>query len=94
MINVAIMGHGVVGSGTAEILINHPERAEKAAHTAVNVKYILDLRDFPERVQTMVADAVVLSGIRRYVSGSGVGAEHGLGRGQDGRRTGPDVYFL
>ena len=47
MINVAIMGHGVVGSGTAEILINHPERAEKAAHTAVNVKYILDLRDFP-----------------------------------------------
>ena len=48
MINVAIMGHGVVGSGTAEILINHPERAEKAAHTAVNVKYILDLRDFPE----------------------------------------------
>ena len=48
MINVAIMGHGVVGSGTAEILINHPERAEKAVHTAVNVKYILDLRDFPE----------------------------------------------
>lgn len=48
MINVAIMGHGVVGSGTAEILINHPERTEKAAHTAVNVKYILDLRDFPE----------------------------------------------
>ena len=45
MINVAIMGHGVVGSGTAEILINHPERAEKAAHTAVNVKYILDLRE-------------------------------------------------
>lgn len=48
MINVAIMGHGVVGSGTAEILINHPERIEKATHTAVNVKYILDLREFPE----------------------------------------------
>lgn len=47
MINVAIMGHGVVGSGTAEILINHPERFEKATHTAVNVKYILDLREFP-----------------------------------------------
>ena len=47
MINVAIMGHGVVGSGTAEILINHPERIEKATHTAVNVKYILDLREFP-----------------------------------------------
>ena len=47
MINVAIMGHGVVGSGTAEILINHPGRIEKATHTAVNVKYILDLREFP-----------------------------------------------
>lgn len=46
MINVAIMGHGVVGSGTAEILIRHPERIAKAAHTEVNVKYILDLRDF------------------------------------------------
>ena len=47
MINVAIMGHGIVGSGTAEILINHPGRIEKATHTAVNVKYILDLREFP-----------------------------------------------
>ncbi len=46
MINVAIMGHGVVGSGTAEILIRHPERIAKAAHTEVNVKHILDLRDF------------------------------------------------
>lgn len=46
MVNVAIMGHGVVGSGVAEILINHPERISKAVKQAVNVKYILDLRDF------------------------------------------------
>ena len=26
MIDVAIMGHGVVGSGVAEILINHKDR--------------------------------------------------------------------
>ena len=48
MINVAIMGHGVVGSGVAEILINHSDRIAQKAHTDVNVKYILDLRDFPD----------------------------------------------
>lgn len=47
MINVAIMGHGVVGSGVAEILIYHAGRIALKAHTPVNVKYILDLRDFP-----------------------------------------------
>ena len=46
MINVAIMGHGVVGSGVAEILINHRDRIEKAVNDDVKVKYILDLRDF------------------------------------------------
>ena len=48
MINVAIMGHGVVGSGVAEILINHSDRITQKAHTDINVKYILDLRDFPD----------------------------------------------
>ncbi len=48
MINVAIMGHGVVGSGVAEILINHNQRISKAVKDEVNVKYILDLRDFDE----------------------------------------------
>lgn len=48
MINVAIMGHGVVGSGVAEILINHADRIAAKAQTQVNVKYILDLRDFPD----------------------------------------------
>ena len=46
MINLAIMGHGVVGSGTAEILINHSDRMESRVKTPLNVKYILDLRDF------------------------------------------------
>lgn len=48
MINVAIMGHGVVGSGVAEILINHNERISTRVENDVNVKYILDLRDFPD----------------------------------------------
>ncbi len=46
MINVAIMGHGVVGSGVAEILYNHPERIFEKAKENINIKYILDLRDF------------------------------------------------
>ena len=48
MINVAIMGHGVVGSGVAEILINHADRMKTKVLEDVNVKYILDLRDFKD----------------------------------------------
>ena len=44
--NVAIMGHGVVGSGVAEILINHNKRISERIRNDINVKYILDLRDF------------------------------------------------
>lgn len=46
MIDVAIMGHGVVGSGVAEILIHHRDRINEKTKNEVNVKYILDLRDF------------------------------------------------
>ncbi|MBR2039875.1 MAG: homoserine dehydrogenase, partial [Clostridia bacterium] len=45
--NVAIMGHGVVGSGVAEILINHNDLIAEKIHDEIDVKYILDLRDFP-----------------------------------------------
>ncbi len=48
MIDVAILGHGVVGSGVAEILINYPERIASRIKTPVNVKHILDLRSFDE----------------------------------------------
>ncbi len=48
MVNVAILGHGVVGSGVAEILINKPQKIAAAVGEELNVKYILDLREFPE----------------------------------------------
>lgn len=47
MIQVAILGHGVVGSGVAEILLTHKESLQKKVHEEISIKKILDLRDFP-----------------------------------------------
>ena len=47
MAEIAVMGHGVVGSGVMEVLISHRESFKKRAKEEVHVKYILDLRDFP-----------------------------------------------
>ncbi len=46
-VNVAVMGHGVVGSGVVEVLISHDKSIAVKAKSNINVKYILDLRDFP-----------------------------------------------
>ena len=48
MINVAIMGHGTVGSGVAEILINNNELVNNGVKDEIFVKHILDLRNFPD----------------------------------------------
>lgn len=47
MVNIAIMGHGVVGSGVAEVLIKNGEHIAQKVKNKINIKYILDLRDFP-----------------------------------------------
>lgn len=47
MINVAILGYGTVGSGVFEILATNKELISVKANEEVNVKYVLDLRDFP-----------------------------------------------
>lgn len=46
MIYTAIMGHGVVGSGVAEIMINSKKHLSEKIYEDIEVKYILDLRDF------------------------------------------------
>ncbi len=43
---IAVIGHGVVGSGVSEILINTKELLSKRVNQEVEVKYILDIRDF------------------------------------------------
>lgn len=48
MIRVAILGHGVVGSGVAEVLRQNHETIAHKAGDAIEVKRILDLRSFPD----------------------------------------------
>ena len=48
MVEIAVMGHGVVGSGVVEVLTTHRESIARRAHEEIDIKYILDLRDFPD----------------------------------------------
>ena len=46
--NVAVMGYGTVGSGVVEIInTKHSYIKERTSEEDLEVKYILDLRDFP-----------------------------------------------
>ena len=47
MANIAILGYGVVGSGAAEVLSQNKAIIEAKTGDEANIKYILDLRDFP-----------------------------------------------
>ena len=48
MINVAILGFGVVGSGTAALITENASLIKSKVGDEVYVKRILDLRDFPD----------------------------------------------
>ncbi len=46
---VAVMGFGTVGSGVAELIYkNHDSIVKKSMQDSLEVKYILDIRDFPD----------------------------------------------
>ncbi len=47
MIKIAILGYGTIGSGVVEVLHTNRESIAKRAGDEIEVKYILDLRDFP-----------------------------------------------
>ena len=47
MIQVAVLGYGTVGSGVVEVIETNKADINKKAGEELNVKYILDLRDFP-----------------------------------------------
>lgn len=48
MVSVAIMGHGVVGSGVAEILLTHKQKLFASVGEEIYIKHVLDLREFPD----------------------------------------------
>ena len=47
MVNIAVMGYGTVGSGVVEVINTNSAIINQRAADEINVKYVLDLRDFP-----------------------------------------------
>ena len=47
MVNIAVMGYGTVGSGVVEVIQTNGARINQRIGDELNVKYVLDLRDFP-----------------------------------------------
>ena len=47
MVKVGILGYGTVGSGVFEILDKNSNIISKRAGQDIEVKYVLDLSDFP-----------------------------------------------
>ncbi len=47
MINVAVLGYGTVGSGVVEVLSTNKDSIAKKVGDEINIKYVLDLREFP-----------------------------------------------
>ena len=47
MVNIAVLGYGTVGSGVVEVINTNHKSINKRAGAEINVKYVLDLRDFP-----------------------------------------------
>ena len=48
MIQIAVMGYGTIGSGVVEVIETNQDVIAKRTGEGVEVKYVLDLRDFPE----------------------------------------------
>ena len=47
MVNVAILGYGVVGSGVYKVINDNNSHVSRRAGEEIRVKYVLDLREFP-----------------------------------------------
>lgn len=63
MINIAILGYGTVGSGVFEVITKNKDIVNKKAGEEINIKYVLDLREFPgmpvEKVLTHNIDDIL-----------------------------------
>ena len=48
MVNIAVLGYGTVGSGVVEVIKTNSEQINCRIGDELNIKYVLDLRDFPD----------------------------------------------
>ncbi|MBR5869409.1 MAG: homoserine dehydrogenase [Clostridia bacterium] len=48
MTNIALLGFGVVGGGVADVIATNNETIARKTGEHINIKYILDLREFPD----------------------------------------------
>lgn len=56
MIKTAVMGYGTIGSGVTEILAENRDVIAAQAGQEIELKYVLDLREFPD---SPIADKVI-----------------------------------
>lgn len=63
MTNIAILGFGVVGSGIAQVIRKNELPVRRMTADVINVKYILDKRDFPDSLwgDRVVKDLTVIA---------------------------------
>ena len=47
MVNIAVLGYGTVGSGVVEVVNTNGSRISQRIGDELNIKYVLDLKDFP-----------------------------------------------
>ena len=56
---IAVLGYGTVGSGVVEVLNQNKDSIAKRAGKEIEVKHVLDLRDFPgDPVQDIITVSV------------------------------------
>ena len=48
MVYAAVMGYGTIGSGVVRVIQEHGETIRRKTGQVIRIKYILDLRDFPD----------------------------------------------
>jgi len=59
MVKIAILGYGTVGSGVVEVLETNGASINKRAGKDIEIKYVLDLKDFPgEPVEKLIVHDV------------------------------------
>ena len=46
MVNIAILGFGIIGNGVADLISQNYELIKKQINSDINIKYIVDIKDF------------------------------------------------